>query len=99
MRKALALVVILSSSHAQACHRFTYWYYKTPQRCDTRQVAYAAPVERASFEVIDPPKVELRDALATRVIPPNNIPVIPVIPWDEMQRLYGIEKLKEGQKP
>lgn len=38
MRTGLVLVFLISmgATNAEACHRFSRWYYPFPQRCDTR---------------------------------------------------------------
>jgi hypothetical protein len=38
----IAMALVLASTPAEACHHFSRWFYKTPQRC---AVALARPVK------------------------------------------------------
>jgi hypothetical protein len=35
-----ALLLSLGATDAEACHRFSRWYYPYPQRCDTRPLKH-----------------------------------------------------------
>jgi hypothetical protein len=48
------IIHIFNIQSAQACHRYKYWYYKTPQRCYTTHVVreyHTAHVEDKSWTV------------------------------------------------
>jgi hypothetical protein len=54
VRAAVATaVLILASTPAEACHRFTIWRYPTPQRC-VMALARAAPLPQVRIEVKPP---------------------------------------------
>jgi hypothetical protein len=43
--KVVTIAVLLGivSSPAQACHRFSHWYYPKPQQCRVTTIAYLKP--------------------------------------------------------
>jgi hypothetical protein len=61
IKKSLAImaITILSVQDAQACHRFSRWYYPTPQRCSVgRDKTWF--VEVTKMPVVAQPERDLR---------------------------------------
>jgi len=64
-----AFLLSLGATNAEACHRFSRWYYPYPQRCDTRPLKHDL-VYRVTSDPpsVLPPAKEEED-------PPDEIPI------------------------
>lgn len=67
MRAALALVLLLASQPAEACHRFKVWRYPTPQRCDAR--AYVPVRHRVITAAVQKPVDDERVDIEITITP------------------------------
>ena len=76
------MVVLLGVTYAvpaAACHRFSRWYYPTPQRCSVERVAYVARSRPSNTHVLSPVLAHAADDIR-RVVP---------IPLPDMNATWG----------
>jgi hypothetical protein len=101
MRSKIALTCLLIGAQpAEACHRFSQWYYPYPQRCSTStKVAYVADKEPAKIipDVFPPIKPDEAIVVTIPQVKPE-IPafIFPDLPstWEEIQHEAGLTKLR-----
>jgi hypothetical protein len=101
MRSKIAVTCFLIGAQpAEACHRFSQWYYPYPQRCSTStKVAYVA--DKESVKIIPdvfPPIKPYEETVVT--IPQVNLgipafiwPNLPAT-WEEIEHEAGLTKLR-----
>jgi hypothetical protein len=91
--------MFLIAQPAEACHRFSRWYYPHPQRCYVNNthrfqriaMLVPAPVAKPTLIADQPLKLPVhtdQEFLDLVIIPPN------VPEWDDIEREIGVEKLK-----
>lgn len=101
MRKtiALALILVAQPASAEACHRFSRWYYPYPQRCSVAR----QQVKLAAFtpDVLPPPRMvdpspEPKPPIVIEVAPAS-VPefVLPSLgDWEEISHEAAVTKLR-----
>lgn len=101
MKKRIALALILAAQPAQAeaCHRFSRWYYPYPQRCSvsSHQVRLAAytPDVQPPPRMIDPspePKPPIVIEVAPVSVPEFVLPSLD--DWNDIQHEAAMTKLR-----
>jgi hypothetical protein len=82
-----AFIVAMGTNDAEACHRFSRWYYPFPQRCDTRPLRHDL-VYRVPSDAPLPPVVPREDEETTEIPLPDLAGV-----WEPLE---DYKELKEG---
>jgi hypothetical protein len=87
-----AVCLTLVAQPAQACHRYSRWYYPYPQKCGATRYAAITP------EPVARPRPFIPEALPElpheKTIPSAIIPDLPST-WEEIQRQDGIEQIRK----
>jgi hypothetical protein len=82
-----AFLLSLGATNAEACHRFSRWYYPYPQRCDTRSLRHDLVYRVTS----DPPVPTPRE---------DDVTTDPEIPLPDMAAVWepqsDFKELQEG---
>jgi hypothetical protein len=85
VRLALMAALTPPTVAAAACHHFTIWHYRYPQRCYTARVAPEARTIPAALVQPAPPKVTMVPQIPVPALRPMS---------DEEKHALGIEVLK-----